>query len=116
MRKFLTWLLFVIVVYTIQSSFLPLFYFHGIGPDLLLLMTASIGFLKGKRQGSFYGFLFGLFEDAATGTFFGINAFTKLIAGYVCGIFSNRVLNDSFALPVTAAFFNTVASFFIIEL
>lgn len=115
MKKFLAWLLFVLLIYAVQSSLLPVVYFHGIGPDMFLLMTGSVGFLKGKKQGAFYGFLFGIFEDIASGTFLGINAFTKLLAGYVCGIFSNRVLNDSFGLPVIAAFLNTMASFFIIE-
>ena len=116
MKKFLAWLLFVLVIYAIQSSFISLVYFHGIGPDMLLLMTGSVGFLNGKKLGAFYGFLFGLFQDIASGTFLGINAFTKLIAGYVCGIFSNRVLNDSFALPVAAAFLYTVASFVAFEI
>ena len=66
MRKFLAWLLFVLVIYAIQSSFLSLVYFHGIGPDMLLLMTCSVGFLKGKKLGAFYGFLFGLFGDVAS--------------------------------------------------
>ncbi|MCR5175267.1 MAG: rod shape-determining protein MreD [Anaerovibrio sp.] len=116
MKKFLAWLLFVILVYAFQSSFMPLFYFHGIGPDLLLLVTGSVGFLTDRNKGCFAGFLFGLFEDLASGTFLGINTFTKMIIGYVCGIFSKRVLNDSFGLPVVASVLNTVFSFIVIEI
>ena len=115
MKNFLAWLLFVLVVYAFQSAFMPLVYFYGIGPDLILLMTSSIGFLNGKKVGSFAGFVLGLFEDLATGTFFGLNAFTKLLVGYVCGIFSTRVLKDSFGLPVTASILNTAAVFLITE-
>jgi len=115
MKKILAWLLFTLVVYAFQSAFMPLVYFYGMGPDLILLMVSSIGFLNGKRVGSFAGFLLGLFEDLATGTFFGLNAFTKLLVGHVCGIFSTRVLKDSFGLPVTASILNTAAVFCITE-
>lgn len=115
MKKFLMWLALVIVLYVVQSSFLSLIYFHGVGPDLLLLVTASFGFLKGSRMGSFMGFMLGLFEDLAVGGFFGLNTFSKLLIGLCCGVFSNRVLRDSFFLPVAAAFNTTIAKFVIFE-
>ncbi|ORU01254.1 Rod shape-determining protein MreD [Anaerovibrio sp. JC8] len=112
MKTFLAWLLFVLVVYAFQSAFMPMFYFYGTGPDLILLMTSSVALLNGKKVGSFAGFILGLFQDLATGTFFGLNAFTKMLVGYVCGIFSTRVLKDSFGLPVTAAILTSPACFF----
>ena len=61
MRTFLYWLALVVTAYVVQTSFLPLIFYRGIGPDLLLLITISFAFLKGRRLGCFMGFLLGLF-------------------------------------------------------
>ncbi len=103
MNIFLGWLVMALGLYVLQSSFLPLIFFHGIGPDLLLLLTISYAFLKGNKLGSFMGFLLGLFEDLATGSFLGVNIFINMLVGFGCGIFSNRVLRDSFILPIAAS-------------
>lgn len=114
-KQIAIWLTFVIAVYVIQSSFFPLIQFHGTGPDLFILLAGSIAFFHGKKVGAFAGFMLGLFQDLATGTFFGINTLTKMFMGYGCGIFYNRVLRDSFFLPLTAAIVNTIAGFVVIE-
>ena len=100
MNIFLGWLVMALGLYVLQSSFLPLVFFHGIGPDLLLLLTISYAFLKGNKLGSFMGFLLGLFEDL----------------GFGCGTFSNRVLRDSFILPIAASCVGTIASYCVYEL
>ena len=45
MRTFLYWLALVVTAYVVQTSFLPLIFYRGIGPDLLLLITISFAFL-----------------------------------------------------------------------
>ena len=116
MKIFLGWLAMALGFYVLQSSFLPLIFFRGIGPDLLLLLTVSYAFLKGNKLGSFMGFLLGLFEDLATGSFLGVNAFINMLLGFGCGTFSNRVLRDSFILPIVASCVGTTASYCIHEL
>lgn len=113
-KKFLIWLMFALAVYVVQSSFLPLIHYNGIGPDLFLLITGSFAFQKGSRMGSFMGFVLGLFQDLATGTFFGFNTFSKLLAGYGCGIFSSRVIRDNFMLPISASVVSTSVCYFIL--
>ncbi len=116
MKVFLGWLVLSLVLYVLQTSLMPLIFFHGIGPDLLLLVTISFAFLKGCRLGSFMGFLLGLLEDLATGGFFGANTLSNMAMGYGCGVFSNRVLRDSFVLPVVASAVSTMAVFSFMEL
>ena len=116
MNIFCGWLAMALGLYVLQSSFLPLIFFHGIGPDLLLLLTISYAFLKGNKLGSFMGFLLGLFEDLATGSFLGVNIFINMLVGFGCGTFSNRVLRDSFILPIAASCLGTMASYCIHEL
>ena len=116
MKTFLCWLAAVVAVYVMQTSFLPLIFFHGIGPDLLLLITVSFAFLKGKRLGCFMGFLLGLFEDLASGGFLGMNTFSNMLMGFGCGVFSNGVLRDSFVLPIAAAWVSTISVFCLFEI
>ena len=82
MSVFFRWLILVGGAYVLQSSILPLLSWHGICADLMLLVTVSFAFLRGKHLGTLMGFLTGLLQDLASGTFFGVNAFSKLLAGY----------------------------------
>lgn len=116
MKNFLCWLATALGLYVLQTALLPMVAWHGTSADLLLLLTISFAFLKGMRQGAFMGFMLGLLEDLGSGGFFGVNAFCNLLLGYVCGFLSNRVLKDSFFLPVAASVAGTIAVFCLMEI
>lgn len=116
MKTFFGWLLLTVVLYVLETSLLPLIYIFGTGPDLLMLETIAFAFLKGRQRGAFMGFLLGLMEDLASGGFLGLNTFINMLLGYGCGVFSNRVLRDSFVLPIAAACSSTVFAFFVYEI
>lgn len=109
MKKYCIWLSLVYFLYILQSSVLPLFSFHGNSTDFMLLFTVSVAFLYGSRMGAYAGFLTGLLQDLATGTFFGVDIFAKLVIGYICGLFSNRVYKEELLLPVAAAAVASIA-------
>ncbi|MBE6096175.1 rod shape-determining protein MreD [Schwartzia succinivorans] len=112
-RKYILWALFVLALYVIQSSLMPFISIHGISADLLLLFVVSVSFQKGSRNGSLVGFLSGLLQDLATGTFFGINIFIKMIVGYVCGRFSKQVFKEQFFLMIAAVVFASAFNYVI---
>ena len=105
--------LFVIVLLTVQTSFLPLLAIYGTSPDLLLLVTTSTAFLRGRRIGAFVGFSLGLLTDLATGTYFGMHTLTFLFVGYLIGCFSRRVLEEKLFLPIAAAVLVTPFVYFV---
>ena len=70
---------FVAALYVLQTSFFPLIAYHSISPDFMLLVTTSYAFLKGMEKGTLMGFATGLLTDLATGTFFGIHAFSYML-------------------------------------
>lgn len=107
---------FVVLLYTLQTSLLPLIAFHGISPDFMLLLTVSFAFLRGARQGAFMGFVLGLLQDLATGTFLGLNAFTHILIGFACGAFADNVFKEKVFLPIVASIFATIANYFILAL
>ena len=107
---------FIVALYVLQTSFFPLIAYHGISPDFMLLVTVSYAFLRGMEKGTMMGFATGLMTDLATGTFFGIHAFTYLLLGNICGRFANRVYKEQFFLPVFASLGATAFNYFILAL
>lgn len=101
-KKNVIWLLTAAVLYTFQSSFLIRISWNGISAELLLLFIVSFSFLYGSRHGVWMGFCVGLFQDLATGTFFGLNTFSKMVLGYISGNFSKKVFKEQLFLPVVA--------------
>ena len=102
MKAVLTWAAFMLALYVLQSSLLPLIAFYGVSADLMLLMVVSFSFLRGYKQGALFGFMAGLLQDLATGTFFGVNIFAKMIIGCGCGYFSRRLFKEQMMLPLMA--------------
>lgn len=114
MRKFGLWAAFVMGLYVLQSSILPLLSYHGISPNLMLLLTVSYAFLRGMRYGTLMGFCAGLLQDLATGTFFGIDVFSFMAIGCICGKFSDQVFKEQLFLPLTVSLVATAAHYFIL--
>lgn len=102
MKQWSVGLAFMLLLYVGQSSLLPFLAFHGVSADLLLLMVVSVAFLRGAKVGALTGFLAGLVQDLATGTFFGIDIFAKMVIGYGCGYFSRRLFKEQMMLPLMA--------------
>jgi len=108
------WAGIVGVLFVFQSALLPMLAFHGVSADLLLAFVVSFAFLRGSRLGVLCGFLCGLLQDLATGTFFGTNIFCKMIIGYVCGAFSNRVFKEQLFLPLLSVAMASVLNYFLL--
>lgn len=116
MKKFFKLALTILALYALQTSLLPLIAVNGISPDLMLLATVSYAFLRGAKQGALMGFCIGLLEDLSSGTFLGINAFTKLVIGLFFGRFSEGVFKEQFFLPVFASVGATLLNYFILAI
>ena len=113
MKKHRYFIVFFVVLFALQFSFLPLISVYGVVPDLLLLATVSYAFLRGSAWGGFVGFSIGLMEDLSVGSFFGLHAFTLTLIGLFFGRFSDRVFKEQFFLPITASIAATFAKYLI---
>lgn len=103
MKFILIWGAVLVAAYVLQTALLPLLNFNGIGMDLLLLVVVSFSLLKGQRFGILLGFMAGLLQDLASGTFFGMNTLSKMMVGYIFGLASQQVFKEKFFLPVIGA-------------
>ncbi len=114
MKAFLKWSLFVLLLYVLQASLLPLIAFHGTSADFLLLFAVSFGFIRGMRLGVLAGFLAGLLQDLLSGTFLGMNTLTKMLAGFIAGALSDHVFKEQMFLPVVSSVIAAVANYFLL--
>jgi len=84
----------------IQVTLLNFLSIWGVKPDLVLIIVAFNAFLRGSREGSLIGFIGGLFEDLAVGSYIGINALSLMAAGYLVGLTESKLYRDSSLMVV----------------
>lgn len=114
MKKYGYWFVFIVVLYVIQSSLLPFFSYNRQSPDLLLLLVVSFSLLEGPKYGVLMALGAGLLKALASGTFFGIDAFSFVIIAFVIGRFYNQVFREARFLPLVASVGATVIHYVVV--
>ena len=74
--------------------------FGGIAPNLLIIITASYGFMYGKKYGMVVGFICGLLMDIFYGDVIGFYALIYLYVGAANGFFHSVFYQDDVKLPL----------------
>ena len=76
------------ILQIVSHRYLALFY---VGPDVLLILVLSSGFLLGPLMGEIMGFSWGLMADCLGVNFFGLQSFLFAVIGYAAGHLRRRV-------------------------
>lgn len=100
MIKIIISALFIIISFLLQSSVFPHLSFGGIIPNLMIIITASYGFMRGKKEGLLVGFFSGLLIDVFFGDILGYYAFIYMYIGYLNGIFRRLFYPEDIKLPL----------------
>lgn len=115
MKRFIVTALLVWICFLLQTSVCPWFSFGGIVPNLLIILTASFGFMRGEKTGLWVGFACGLLADlfaangvtlafgttaAGTGDMLGFYALLYLLIGYFNGKFNRMFYPEDIKLPL----------------
>jgi len=79
---------------------------YGVKPDLVMLLVIFNGFLLGPREGAFLGFTGGIVEDLFSGSYIGLNALTKMAAGYLAGFCGERLYKENSLVVAGVTFFS----------
>lgn len=101
-KKLLSVLLYLIMFFCflLQSTLFKRLSFGGIGPNLLLITTTSVGFMRGEKQGLLAGFVSGLFVDIFFGDVIGLYAMIYMYIGFLNGKFSRIYYPEDLKLPL----------------
>lgn len=93
----------------LQTSVLEVVAVAGVKPDLVMLIVVLNGFLLGPREGAFLGYIGGMVEDLFLGEYIGLNALSKMIAGYLAGIAGERLYKENILIASGVTFFSAFA-------
>ena len=96
-------LVFIIIIscFILQTSILPMILSSDITPNLMIIVTASYGFMFGDRKGMCIGLVCGLLSDIYFGPLIGFEAGVYAIIGYFSGKFQ-KILYLAFPLSLIA--------------
>lgn len=90
----------VIVCYLLQCTLFPYLALAAIKPNLMLIVTASFGFMRGPKEGILVGFFSGLMIDIQFGNILGFYALLYLLIGFFNGLFQQVYYDEDVKLPI----------------
>ena len=93
--------IFIIFLFLLQSTVFQSLSFNGIVPNLLIVLTASYGFMNGEKWGIIVGFFCGLLCDIFFGDVIGFHALLMMYIGYLNGKFSGGFYPEDLILPMS---------------
>jgi rod shape-determining protein MreD len=100
MRRKLAVFLIITVCFLLQSTLFQMLSIASISPNLLIVVTSSFGFMRGRKEGMWIGFFSGLILDIFFGSVIGFYALIYAYIGYVNGFFRKRFFPDDIKLPL----------------
>ena len=92
--------LLIFVCFLLQSTIFHSLSFGGIVPNLMIILTASFGFMRGEKSGLLIGFFSGLFIDIFFGEVLGFYALVYMYIGYTNGKFNRIFYPEDVKLPM----------------
>lgn len=93
-------ILFVLICYLLQCTVFPKLALASVKPNLMIVVTAAFGFMRGTKEGMLIGFFSGLLMDIQFGNILGFYALIYLLIGYVNGLFEQMYYDEDIKLPL----------------
>ena len=100
MRRKITVFFIIVVCFLLQSTLFQALSFASIAPNLLIVVTSSFGFMRGRREGMWIGFFSGLLLDIFFGSVIGFYALIYMYIGYINGLFRKMFFPEDIKLPL----------------
>ena len=100
MKQKLVTALLIVVCFILQCTVFKGLALASISPNLLLIVTSSLGFMRGEREGIFIGFFCGLLIDIFFGSLLGFYALLYMFLGYGSGLFHMVFFDEDVKLPM----------------
>ena len=98
-RKVVT-LLLILICAILQGTLFKALSIGSISPNLLLILTISFGFMRGKKNGIWIGFCCGLLKDLLSDGLLGFYALVYLCIGYAAGCCCKLFYDEELRVPI----------------
>ena len=113
MKSKIVWFITIIICFLLQCTILNLISIGSITPNLMLILTVSMGLMRGRKMGLWTGFFSGLLVDLFYGSLFGFYALIYMYIGFFSGYAHRIYYDDDIKVPMVLA---AVGDIFIILL
>ena len=100
MKRILTITLLILVCFLLQTTIFQMLALAEVVPNLLLILTAAFGYMRGEKEGLYIGFFCGLLIDCVYGEVIGLYALIYLVIGYLNGFVNRLYYSDDIVIPV----------------
>lgn len=100
MRRKVTTALLILLMFLLQTTVFQSLSIASVTPNLLLMLTVSMGFMRGKKSGLWIGFICGLLIDLIYGSFIGANALIYMYIGYLNGFLYKVYYDEDVKVPM----------------
>lgn len=100
MKRGIVTALLIFICFLLQCTVFRSLAFGGIVPNLLIVLTASFGFMRGEKTGLLIGFFCGLLVDIFFASVIGFYALLYMYIGYMNGKFCTIFYPQDIKLPI----------------
>ena len=100
MRRKITVFLIIVVCFLLQTTLFQTLAFASIAPNLLIVVVSSFGFMRGRKEGMWFGLFSGLLVDVFFGSVIGFYALIYMYIGYINGFFRKIFFPEDIKLPL----------------
>lgn len=100
MKRFGIMLVIIILCFLLQSTFFKALALAEVVPNLLLIITVAVGYMRGRKEGMIIGLICGLLIDFVYGDVIGVCALIYMVIGYLNGIFNMLFYRDVLTIPI----------------
>lgn len=100
MKRVVITTVLIFICFLLQCTVFHTLAFGGIVPNLLIVLTASFGFMRGEKTGLLIGFFCGLLVDIFFGDSIGFYSLLYMYIGYMNGKFCTIFYPQDIKLPI----------------
>ena len=98
-RKVITFII-IIVCFLMECTLFHKLSFASIKPNLLIIVTSSLGLMRGKKEGLAVGVVSGFLIDVFWGNTLGFYTLLFAVIGYMNGSLRRLFYDDDVKLPI----------------
>lgn len=100
MKRKLTLAALILLTFILQGTVFQSLSVASIAPNLLLILTVSFGFMRGKREGMFVGFFCGFLIDIFYGNLIGFYSLLYMYIGFLNGFLYKVFYDEDIKVPM----------------